>query len=130
MPQPIVTESIRDSLTAALERLQQQRETLSTDIETVRRSEELLRETLSNLADMDLNTPAPRPRELHVSPERLERIRAYIMQVRTSRQVDIAKATGENTGTVSVALRVLEREGVVTRGDLDSGSRVWHTSAD
>jgi len=69
------------------------------------------------------NNGAPR---LSIHNDRLEIVRKYMERKGVTRQVDIGKETGENSGTVSVGLRVLEQQGLVRPGEVRDGSRVWH----
>jgi hypothetical protein len=61
-----------------------------------------------------------------ISQERLQKVAEYLRRNPRARQVDIAQHTKLNTGTVSVALRKLEGEGRIVRGEeKDNGSQVW-----
>lgn len=63
---------------------------------------------------------------LSISDERRQAVSDYLAKKGRARQADIAEHLGFNSGTVSVALRVLEAEGVVDRLDEKKrGSQVW-----
>lgn len=71
---------------------------------------------------------ATRRSQLSISSERLSRIREYLDKVGEKRQVEISAETGENSGTVSVALRVLEAQGDAEKGELDRSSHIWRST--
>lgn len=63
--------------------------------------------------------------QLAIGPDKLEIVRTYMQEHGKVRQADIAKHTRLNSGTVSVALRVLEAAGEVSPGAKQDGSRTW-----
>lgn len=69
---------------------------------------------------------APGRRGPGVSQTKLTAVRQYLQAHGEVRQVDIAKDLEENTGSVSLALRALEAEGVAKdTGAVDNKSKVW-----
>lgn len=73
--------------------------------------------------------PEPKPsgrRGPGVSQAKLRAVRQYMENTRIARQVDISKDLDENSGSVSLALRELERIGdVKNTGKVDRKSIVW-----
>jgi hypothetical protein len=63
--------------------------------------------------------------KLAIGPDKLEAVRTYMSKRGKTRQADIAKHTRLNSGTVSVALRLLEAAGEVSSGPKEDGSRTW-----
>lgn len=124
---PAATDSVRASLTAALQELQDEHAELVSRAARIEESATQLRNMLEGLSGISVRSePRSGGPKLQVSEERLERVRAYLSDHQRARQSDISKAIGENSGTVSVALRVLAREGFVVKGNLEKGSTVWH----
>jgi hypothetical protein len=77
---------------------------------------------------VELATPAraPAPRGPGVSQAKLRAVRQYLESHGQARQVDVAKDLDENSGSVSLALRALEAEGVAEdTGVIDGKSKVW-----
>lgn len=64
----------------------------------------------------------PKSLKLSVSPERLGKVLDYLDKHPRTRQTDLVKKLGLNSGTVSVALRVLEQEGTVSKAEHREGS--------
>jgi ribosomal protein S25 len=64
-------------------------------------------------------------RRLSISQEPLEKVANMLKQHGSLRQADVTKQTGLNSGTVSVALRVLQEQGRVHPGEKHRGSRMW-----
>lgn len=63
-----------------------------------------------------------------IGTDRLQIVKDYLEKKGRARQADIATGTKLNTGTVSVALRTLEDEGLITRSEKEKGSQVWVTN--
>lgn len=74
-------------------------------------------------------TPARAPgrRGPGVSPAKLKAVREFMeANGPRVRQVDIGRQLGENSGSVSLALRALEAQGDVRdTGDVDNKAKVW-----
>lgn len=118
-----LTASLRSTLVDALEKIQAMHREAEKTIEAIESRERQVAAALEGLESF----PEPAPRTtLSISEERLEKIQKYIEKVGHKRQVDISNETKENSGTVSVALRVLAERGVIQRGDVDRGSRIWY----
>lgn len=64
--------------------------------------------------------------QLSISDERLNKILHYMKKHPHARQADIATDLGFNSGTVSVGLRKLQKDGQVEPGNSERGSRVWN----
>lgn len=128
---PAATDSVRASLTAALEQLQRQRDQLEQELAGIEESEAQLRSMLGTLADAPHSRTVKKDRTMQISEKRLARVRDYIVKHERARQPDIARALGENSGTVSVAMRLLARDGLVYKDGLERGATVWRlVSAD
>lgn len=62
---------------------------------------------------------------LSISDEKLAAVRSYIERHGKVRQASIAQDLKLNSGTVSVALRKLQSDGLVAPGGKEHGSRIW-----
>lgn len=76
---------------------------------------------LQDSAEADL----PEVTVLSISDEKLAAVRSYIERHGKVRQASIAQDLKLNSGTVSVALRKLQSDGLVAPGGKEHGSRIW-----
>lgn len=118
--------SLDANLSKALAKLREQREAYEQEIEQLRFRESLVEQALDGL---DGSLPRPQRRTLNISEEKLAAVKDYVATEGSVRQVKIGEALKLNSGTVSVALRIMLKERLVEKGELDKGSRVWHSTA-
>lgn len=84
---------------------------------------------LDGLYDMDARETQSNVQELRIGEEKLEAVERYIAQHGHTRQVEIQKALRFNSGTVSVAVRLLERAGKIERVGKDGRSWAFQPRA-
>jgi hypothetical protein len=107
-------------------------------LDSLTERESLLRTTLEGLRG-STNGSSPTPSSssrLSVSDERLDKVKQYLKEHPRSKQTDLVKKLGFNSGTVSVALRLLEQNGEAKRIESDESSgkpgrrsQVWDSSS-
>lgn len=130
-----------EKLREALSAVEAERAEFETRVATLREAYErraaYLESTIKGLGETfgpiteDAGEPEPEeepdaPPLLSVSSTKLQAIRDHVMaHPKGVRQADITKNMGMNAGTVSVALRRLERDRVLVRGAKRRASALW-----
>lgn len=96
------------------------------------RREEMVRQAIDGLTGNGhgpLLSEKDKVAGLSISDERVQQVLGFLRKHPRSRQVEITKKLKLNSGTVSVALRKLEADGQVQKGDREGKdgrtSRVW-----
>lgn len=109
-------------------------EALRSELENLLRRAEAIKVLLGQDGDLPSLVPAPSEdghapagrRGPGVSEAKLAAVRDYMEAHPRARQVDIARDLGENTGSVSLALRWLASLGDVRdTGEIDNKAKVW-----
>lgn len=63
--------------------------------------------------------------KLSIGDDKLDRVRAYMLEHPRARQTQVQRGTKLNSGTVSVALRKLAAEGLIEMVGTEKRSQVW-----
>lgn len=121
---PTLVENLRKTLTEISQERERKKSEFEAQILHLDQQEEALRKAIEGLTGTSQPTPQRDPLAA-ISQERLDKVVGYLQKHPKARQQDIAKRTKLNSGTVSIAVRRLERAGLIERGDKEEKSQVW-----
>lgn len=118
------------ALEAAHQEIQEERRQLDAREHALQRAREELSQALGGNAP---SSPRPRTRagvQQKASQDHVDAISDYLTAQGPTRQADLGKALGLNSGTVSLALRQLESDGLVSaQPEKERNSLVWEIKA-